>query len=191
MDKIILSTKRVILRTWRPSDLAPMLAINANPQVMKYFPSTQNLDETQKLIDSCSSCYKKHGFTLFPVELKETSEFIGFVGLNVPGFNIPNFKSKSDIIVEIGWRLGSNHWNNGYATEAAQAALHYAFTTLQQEMVYAFTAKINTPSQHLMKKLGMKNSQQDFYHPQIMRNNQLAIHCLYQISKKQCQQTVN
>ena len=142
--------------------------------------SSKNLDETQKLIDSCSSCYKKHGFTLFPVELKETSEFIGFVGLNVPGFNIPNFKSKSDIIVEIGWRLGSNHWNNGYATEAAMAVLRYAFTTLNLTEIISFTTVNNRASRRVMEKIGLHyDATSDFDHPKIALSSLLRPHVLY------------
>ncbi len=184
MNKLI--TERLILRQWQINDQSAFAQLNADPAVMKFFPKTLSYRESNQLFNKAANLIKLNGWGFWAVELKESANLIGMVGLHYQELTLP----KSPFI-EIGWRLAANYWRHGYATEAAQAALHYAFTTLQQEMVYAFTAKINTPSQHLMKKLGMKNSQQDFYHPQVMRNNQLAIHCLYQISKKQWQQTVN
>jgi RimJ/RimL family protein N-acetyltransferase len=47
--KIILTTERLILRTWKASDLPLMVAISSDPLVMEYFPSTQDIATTQAL----------------------------------------------------------------------------------------------------------------------------------------------
>lgn len=186
MDKIILSTKRLKLRTWKTIDINPMAQINANPKIMEYFPSTQNLDETKQFIDVCTDRYKKYGFTFFPVELKNNSKFIGFVGLNVPGFKIPNFKSDSKLIVEIGWRIDSNYWNQGYATEAATEVIKFSFDTLQLLELISFTTTKNLPSRRVMEKIGLTYSENnDFDHPNLDSSSPLKKHALYKISRSE------
>lgn len=100
--KIILTTERLILRTWKASDLPLMTAISSDPLVMEYFPSTQDITATQALIENINRHYIKFGYSLYAVETKERHEFIGFVGLNQPSFEITNFIPKSLPVVEIG-----------------------------------------------------------------------------------------
>lgn len=92
--------------------------------------------------------YKEKGFSLYAVELKNTGEMIGFLGL-MP----PSFEAHFTPAVEIGWRLSSTHWNQGYATEGAKAVLHYAFTSLNLPEVVSFTAVNNLASRRVMEKL--------------------------------------
>lgn len=103
--KIILTTNRLILRTWKPNDIDLMTAISSDPLVMEHFPETQDIIATQALVDRINQHYQKYGYSLYAVEIKDTHEFIGFVGLNHPYFEITNFYPKALPIVEIGWRL--------------------------------------------------------------------------------------
>jgi RimJ/RimL family protein N-acetyltransferase len=185
-SKILLTTNRLILRTWKPNDTLLMAAINADSQVMKHFPSTQNLTATQTLIDRINQHYEKFGYTLNAIETKDTGEFIGFVGLNHPQFDIPNFTPHSAPIVEIGWRLSSKHWNKGYATEAAKAVLHHAFTTLNLNEIISFTVVANTPSIHVMEKIGLHHAtNDDFDHPKLDEQSPLRRHVLYRLTKEE------
>src|SRR5436190_6643159 len=137
--KIVLTTHRLMLRTWKASDIPLMAAISSDPLVMEHFPATQDTKATQKLIDYINQHYAKFGYALYAVEIKDTHEFIGFVGLNHPPFEIPNFVPKSLPVVEIGWRLSAQHWGKGYATEAAKAVLHHAFIALNLREIISFT----------------------------------------------------
>lgn len=185
-SKIILTTKRLILRTWKVSDVPLMAAISGDPVVMEYFPSTQDLAATQALIDRINQHYKKFGYSAYAVEKKDTHEFIGFVGIIQPSFEIPNFRPKSLPIVEIGWRLASPHWGKGYATEAAKAVLHYAFTELKLKEIISFTVIANTKSRHVMEKIGLHHSETDnFDHPKIDSNNPLKQHVLYRLTHEE------
>ncbi len=76
MAKIILSTERLILRTWKPSDIPLMTAISSDPMVMEHFPGIQDSAATQALIDHINQHYKKFGYALYAVEIKVTHEFI-------------------------------------------------------------------------------------------------------------------
>ena len=184
MEKIILSTERLILRTWKPSDIPLMAAISSNPLVMEHFPATQDIAATQALVNHINQHYEKFGYALYAVETKDTHEFIGFVGLNHPPFEIPNFQPTSLPIVEIGWRLSSKHWGKGYATEAAKAVLHYAFTELNLIEIISFTVAANIKSRRVMEKIGLHHSENDdFDHPKLEENSPLKQHVLYRLTR--------
>lgn len=179
---IILTTERLVLRTWVPSDAPAMAAINADPLVMKHFPGTQDAAATQALIDHINAHQQQFGYSLYAVELKASQTFIGFVGLNQPSFVIPNFQPKSTPIVEIGWRLSARHWGKGYATEAAQAVLTHAFTTLHLAEIISFTVVANTASRRVMEKIGLHHdAADDFDHPNLAADSPLRRHVLYRL----------
>tara|TARA_B100000315_G_C14462809_1_gene534533 strand:- start:78 stop:434 length:357 start_codon:yes stop_codon:yes gene_type:complete len=115
--------------------------MNSDPDVMQYFPNTLSHKESDVFSKKIVSFIEKNGWGMWAVELKSTGKFIGFVGLNTP---------KLDLLpspcVEIGWRLGKNHWGHGYASEAANQALCYAFNTLGLDEVVTFTSLNNKGS---------------------------------------------
>lgn len=178
----MLETKRLVLRQWENEDYPHFARTCADPEVMKYFPQTLNQSESDQLADRIRSDIAKNGWGFWAVELKATGQFIGFVGLNLQDgeSGIPRAP-----LLEIGWRIGRQHWHKGYATEAAEQALRYAFYVLGVDEVYSFTANINTPSQMVMKRLGMLNTRLDFNHPKVEEGHPLQIHCLYRIEPKQ------
>ena len=180
--KIILTTERLILRTWKTSDIPFMTAISSDPLVMRsIFPyNSRDLTATEKLVDNINRHYDNYGYALYAVETKDVHEFIGFVGLNHPSFNIPNFMPNGLPIVEIGWRLSSEHWGRGYATEAAKSVLNYAFTELNLDEIISFTVVDNIKSRHVMEKIGLHHSNSDdFDHPNIDTDSPLRRHVLY------------
>lgn len=184
VGKIILSTDRLILRTWKPSDILPMTAISSDPKVMEHFPALQDNAATEALIAHINHHYEQFGYALYATEIKETHEFIGFVGLNHPRFTIPNFQPKGLPIVEIGWRLAAKHWKQGYATEAAKAVLHYAFTELDLHEIISFTVTANTKSRRVMEKIGLHHSEaDDFDHPNLQDDSPLKRHVLYRLTR--------
>lgn len=184
--KIILTTERLILRTWKVSDIPLMATISTDPLVMEHFPNTQNLTATQNLVAHINQHYEKYGYALYAVETKDSCEFIGFVGLSHPSFDIPNFTPHGVPIVEIGWRLSSQHWGRGYATEAAKAVLNYGFTELNLDEIISFTVIGNSKSRHVMEKIGLHHSDtDDFDHPNIGEDSPLRRHVLYRLTRKE------
>lgn len=178
MSDTILETNRLILRQWRDSDLGLMAAINQDPQVMEYLiPRT--FEETRNFIAGNKALYQQVGYFLYAVELKNTQEFIGWVGLNPVGDEMPFFPA-----IEIGWRIGSKYWGNGYATEAARAVMHHAFNELGLQELISFTASTNKRSERLMQRLGFTHvPSEDFDHPKIADGHQLQRHVFYRLSK--------
>ena len=176
-------TKRLILRAWRDSDIPAFAAMNQDPKVMAFFPATLNSDATKALVKRIREHFNTHGFGLFAVEIKATGELIGFVGLM-----IPTFSAHFTPCVEIGWRIASAYWKQGYATEAAKMVLHLAFEQYGLKEVVAFTAAVNLPSIAVMKKIGLQHDpRDDFDHPKLVKTHPLSRHVLYRLSAKNLQ----
>jgi RimJ/RimL family protein N-acetyltransferase len=174
---IFIETKHLLLRQWKLEDALPYAAMNADPKVMEYFPSTLSVEESSIHLKKMQTSIEEKGFGLFALELKATGDFIGFTGLSVP-----NFESDFTPCVEIGWRIANPYWRNGYAFEAASACLEFGFSHLRLSEIFSFTACPNHPSENLMIKLGMKKWGH-FEHPKLPDGHHLKTHVVYSINK--------
>jgi RimJ/RimL family protein N-acetyltransferase len=124
--------------------------------------------------------FDRRGFGLWAVELLETRELGGFVGLSVPSFDAPFTPC-----VEIGWRLARLCWGRGYATEAARAALSFGFERLGLEQIVSFTVPANLRSRRVMERLGMhRDAAADFEHPGLPPGHPLRPHVLYRLDRE-------
>ena len=86
---IELETPRLRLRQWRESDREPYAAMNADPVVMEFFHSLQSRAISDASIDGWQSQLATRGWSNWAVELLESGQFIGFVGLSVPRRALP------------------------------------------------------------------------------------------------------
>jgi len=176
---VVLKTERLILRTWKEQDLDPMSAINQDSLVCEFLPKIGNRMLTKKLICRFMDHYEKYGFTAYAIELKSNGELIGFIGLMVP-----SFEAHFTPAVEIAWRLASQHWGKGYATEAAKTIVDFAFITLKLEEIVSFTVENNIRSRRVMEKIGMcHNPKDDFDHPKLPKNSPFCRHVLYRLTR--------
>jgi RimJ/RimL family protein N-acetyltransferase len=172
-------TERLLLRRWRPSDLAPFAALNADPRVMRFFPATLSRAESDAFAEQIEEHFAEHDFGLWAVEAPGLAPFIGFVGLSVP-----RFEASFTPCVEVGWRLAAEHWGRGYAPEAARAALAFGFDTLGLREILSFTTVVNQPSRRVMEKLGMTHDpSDDFDHPALPEGHNLRRHVLYRVAR--------
>ncbi len=175
MDSVIIATPRLRLRLWKPADLVPFAAINADPRVMEFYPDVLTRAESAALADRIQLGFAKHGFGLWALEIPGIAEFAGFVGLSVP-----RFEASFTPCVEVGWRLGVEHWGYGYATEAAHAVLGYGFGPLGLSEIVSFTATQNLRSQAVMQRIGMERCpERDFEHPVLSVGHRLRRHVFY------------
>ncbi|MGW0229281.1 GNAT family N-acetyltransferase [Actinopolymorpha singaporensis] len=149
---ITLETPRLILRRWREEDVAPMAAVNADPEVMRWIRdgSVRDEQQTRDGIQAWESEWEAQGFGLFAVEIRCTGELAGFTGLSVPHF-LPEVLPA----VEAGWRLGRSHWGRGLATEAAAAAVRFGFEDRGLDRIISIAQVGNDASDRIMTKLGM------------------------------------
>jgi RimJ/RimL family protein N-acetyltransferase len=181
MTKLIqIETDRLYLRQWTSSDRRPFAELNADPEVMKYFPSTLGREESDAMADRCKSLIEERGWGFWAVETKADGRFIGFVGLHVPIAELP-----FSPCVEVGWRLSLSSWGKGYATEAAKAALRFGFKVLRLPEIVSFTTVGNFRSRAVMERLGMVKDALTFEHPNVPSGSEFREHCLYRLSSGQ------
>lgn len=173
-----LETTRLILRQWRSDDYAEFAGMNADPDVMRYFPSLLSRAESDVLCAKFENLIADKGWGFWVTERKGDGAFLGLVDLN----QVDDLPIAS--CIEVGWRLAKAYWGMGYATEAAAASLQFAFSTLHQQRVAAFTAVENFPSQKVMSRLGMRDRQENFLHPRVPSGSGLQEHVYYDIDSE-------
>jgi len=179
-----LTTARLALRGWRDGDRAAFAALNADPRVMQFLGPPLSRNASDALADRIAVHFADHGYGLWAAELPGRADFIGFVGLSVIRFTPPWRPSSEPGAqrgpVEIGWRLAADHWGNGYATEAARAAMRFGFDRLALPEIVSFTTRANHASRAVMERLGMSHDpRDDFDHPSLAPGDALRPHVLY------------
>lgn len=145
---MILETERLYLREMDQNDFEALSKILQDEDTMYAYDGAFNDEETWAWLDKQISRYKKYGFGLWAVVLKETDEMIGQCGLTMQPW-------KEKEVLEIGYLLRRDCWHKGYATEAAKACKEYAFEKLDASEVCSIIRDINTPSKKVALRNGM------------------------------------
>jgi RimJ/RimL family protein N-acetyltransferase len=171
-----LRTSRLLLRGWRDADRDPFARIGADAEAMLHYPSTLSRAESDARADQYAAEWARDGFGKWAVEIPGVAPFAGSVGLAVPPF-----EASFTPCIEVGWRLAREHWGQGYATEAARAALEFGFAQMGLKEIVAFTVPANTRSIRVMEKLGMR-FEGEFDHPGLAEGHRLKRHVLYRLS---------
>ncbi|HSZ69877.1 MAG TPA: GNAT family N-acetyltransferase [Solirubrobacteraceae bacterium] len=173
-----LETPRLLLRRWRASDRAPFAALNADPPVMEHFPACLTRAESDHLIARIEAGFDRRGYGLWALELRSSGDLVGCAGLDVP-----SFAAHFTPAVEVGWRLRRSAWGNGYATEAARAALAFGFQVARLTEIVSFTSVANVRSRAVMERIGMsRDPADDFEHPRLPAGDLLRRHVLYRVA---------
>ncbi|RUQ85124.1 GNAT family N-acetyltransferase [Legionella septentrionalis] len=176
----VISTSRLILRPWKEDDKIPFFKINQDNNVLKFLPGPMTEEQIIIFMQYQNLQLENRKYTLWAVELQEIGELIGFIGLNY--FDKPAHFSPA---IEIGWRLGSQYWGHGYATEGALACLDYGFNQLGINEIVAFTVPDNLRSRKVMEKIDMvQDVEGSFAHPKLPMSHRLSKHVLYRIHRK-------
>jgi ribosomal-protein-alanine N-acetyltransferase len=172
-------TSRLLMRWWLPADREPFAEMNADPRVREFFPSIISREESDASVDRIERHFEERGYGLWAVEIPGVARFAGFVGLA-----IPNIEAHFTPCVEIGWRLAVPYWGQGYATEAARAAIAFGFDEVQLDEIVSYTTVANVRSRRVMERIGMKyDAAGDFDHPMITEEHPLRPHVLYRIAR--------
>ena len=142
-----LETHRLRLRAFKASDLDQYSEYLSNPAVVRYLGRGQpkSREETWREMAMFLGHWHLKGYGMWALETRENSRFLGRVGFHNPE-GWPGF--------EIGWVLGQEHWGNGYATEAARAALEYAFSNLDRDSVINLIHPEKSASIAVARRLG-------------------------------------
>ncbi len=165
------------MRRWREADREPFAALNADPEVMRYFPAPLDRAASDATVDRIEDLFLRQGFGLWALEVSATGEFIGFTGLNPMPGGVPGAGG-----MEVGWRLARGAWHQGYASEAAAAAAGVAFRGAGLAELWSMTAVANEPSQAVMRRLGM-TLHAHFDHPGVTAGHPLRPHVAYRLPR--------
>ena len=162
MPDIIAETRRLVLRTIGESDAALQDRLLNTPTVMRHLGGVKALHEIEAKHARAMALYAREGFSfLFMIE-KDSGEMVGHCGIKrVDNPLAPNIGDH-----EVGWLVREDRWRRGYAAEAMQAVLDWAFGPVGAPHVVALTSHANTGSWKLMEKLGMqRRTDLDFADP--------------------------
>jgi RimJ/RimL family protein N-acetyltransferase len=178
----VVATARLVLRPFEDMDRAPFFALNTHPLVVESLGSAPTRAESDDMIERYSAEMVREGWGLWAVGEgadggggAAVAAFVGMVGLHRVRPEMPCAPA-----VEIGWRLHPDFWGRGYATEAAAAALRFGFEEAGLNEIVAFTTTLNTRSQAVMARIGMRRDVDgDFDHPSVPEGSPLRRHVLY------------
>jgi len=168
-------SERLGFRRWTEEDKIPFAQMNADKDVMEFFPKLLTKTESDAFVGRIEAHFENFGYALWAIDVKATNEFIGYIGF---------YSADSDLdftpCVEIGWRISKKNWHKGYATEGAKACLKYGLDVLNLDEIYSFTSKINVKSINVMEKIGLVK-EREFDHPDIGQESPLKAHVLYKL----------
>jgi RimJ/RimL family protein N-acetyltransferase len=136
-------TERLILRPLRPEDVDELVALDADPEVMRLItggrPSSR--EQVEARVNASLGCrwmaYERDG-----------AAFVGWFGL-APTDGDPRTR-------QLGYRLRHEHWGRGLATEGSRALIDAAFAHLDVERVWAQTMAVNVASRRVMQHCGLR-----------------------------------
>jgi RimJ/RimL family protein N-acetyltransferase len=140
-----LETERLILRAFEPRDVAPHLEMSADPEVQRFLGGARDAYGSFENLATHAGHWALRGYGNWAVERRDDGSFLGRVGLWEP----PGWPG-----VEIGWKLARHAWGGGYATEAARAAIGWAFTALHQPELISLIHPDNVGSARVAERLG-------------------------------------
>lgn len=146
----ILVTARLTLHAWDERHRAPFAAMHADPEVMADLGGPIGAEAAEAKLDRYVAGLRDHGVSRWAVEGGDGG-FLGYAGVNWRGGAGHPLGAHH----EIGWRFARKAWGQGYASEAARAALDHAVALPQVATVFSYTAPDNLRSQAVMRRLGL------------------------------------
>ena len=144
-----IATQRLLLREYTMDDYHALYDILSDPETMRHYPAPFTPEKTRSWIEWNLDNYRKYGFGLWAVVLKQTGAFIGDCGLtlqNIDGQQLP----------EIGYHIHKKYWRQGFGKEAAQAARDWAFQNTDYDVIYSYMKYTNVGSYSTAIANGMK-----------------------------------
>lgn len=148
----VLETERLLLRGWRADDFEPHARFMADPDVMRYLSGeAMSRNDAWRNMATIVGHWVLRGYGFWAVVRKSDNAFVGRVGIHNPE-GWPG--------LEVGWTLGKDYWGQGYATEAARAAMNYGFLTQNTERLISVIDPRNMASQAVATRLGETRGEQ-------------------------------
>ena len=142
-----LTGPRVVIRPFRLDDVPAVLRYASDPEVSRYLPWEPYSDPETAEAFVASTLRGADRWYARAIELRATGDVVGGVDLRID--------PRDRRTAEIGYALARTFWGRGYAHEAADLMLTFAFTELQIETIHALCVRENTRSIHILERLGL------------------------------------
>jgi RimJ/RimL family protein N-acetyltransferase len=152
VDIPVLETARLRLRSLADADLDAFAAMLGDAEVMRYLGDGRPMDRVGawRKMALLVGHWQLRGYGIWAVVDRTTGSFVGRVGLwNPEGW--PG--------LEVGWILPRERWGQGFAREAAEAALRFAFERLGADRVISVIHPENARSIRVAERLGERFEQ--------------------------------
>jgi ribosomal-protein-alanine N-acetyltransferase len=159
MKDFFMNTVRLGFSIWDENDMADALELWGNSEVAKFITANGKMSEQdiQERLKKEIETYNNFKIQYWPIYLIETNQNAGCCGLRP-------YDSENNVL-EMGIHLKEEYWGNGLAKEACNKVIEYAFEILRVDALFAGHNPKNTASAKLLKKLGFKYIQDEFYPP--------------------------
>jgi ribosomal-protein-alanine N-acetyltransferase len=125
--------------------------------VTKYTGGPFSNSQIQRKLLIERAILRQHKIQNWPIFLLDTNEFIGSCGLQP-------YKPKEKVY-ELGCHIQPDYWGKGYASEATQTVMDYAFDNLEATALFAGHHPEHEAFEKVLKKLGFKYSHDEYYEP--------------------------
>ena len=149
LQHMVLETKRLLLREMKPDDYQALFLVLGDPETMWHYPYTFDGQHVRDWIERNMNRYRKDGFGLWAVCLKDTGEMIGDCGLTLQNIH-------GELLPEIGYHIRRDCQRKGYAKEAARAVRDWAFRNTDHPALYSYCKYTNEPSFRTAEAIGMR-----------------------------------
>ena len=143
----MLETERLIMRPMVKDDVDEIFAMRSDKDIMRFIREPQGRSESFDWIKLVSERWSSEKLGFCAVVEKKTDKFLGWCGV---------WRLQETDEMEIGYAIDKAQWGKGFATEAAERFMQYAFEELKTEKLVAVARPENTASRRVMEKLGMQ-----------------------------------
>ena len=141
----VLETERLILRGWHDEDFNAYAEIFCDPETTRFISKLPTRQDAWRNLAMVIGHWSLRGYGPWAVERRSDGALIGRIGY---------WKPADWPALELIWAIGKNYWRNGYASEAARAALDHGFERQHFPLITSHIDPENIPSQGVAKRLG-------------------------------------
>jgi RimJ/RimL family protein N-acetyltransferase len=151
----VIDTERLVLRGWRGSDFEAHAAMSADAETQRFLGGPLDREQSWRSLAVHAGHWTLRGYGNWALERRSDGRLIGRAGLwNPEGW----------FGVEVGWKLARDAWGQGYATEAAGAAIAWAWRSLDVDRLISVIHPANATSMAVAARLGMRQLRKDEHH---------------------------
>lgn len=155
----ILNSARLHIRPFLPADIDLLYHLDSDPTVLKYIGPPKTQIESKDRFEKINEIYRLHpGFGKFTIIHKKSNQAIGWVWIGPLDGDWGT--------IEIGYRLKSDTWGNGYATEISKKLLDYGFQVKNLDKIVGVTHLENIASQKVLQNIGLRFIDERFVYQQ-------------------------